>query len=205
MIVRWTVADTLEVCIVWISGHYSQLHVTAPIHRAQDVPDYDRFLERIHMLWRTGMKDQEIATQMTEEGFHSARLPHVSVYAVLKARLRYHWQQTPESSKRYVRSELGYWSVRDLAAHLECDAHWIYRQIETGRIGALYLKRCPPRNAYLIQDDPVLLASLQEARKQVEALGEHRLDKKTRKQLPPFSPTLATDVHEEAQTMQELS
>jgi hypothetical protein len=177
--------------------------LTAAIHCAQDVPDYDRFLERIHVLWASGMKDEEIAAQMTQEGFHSARLSSVSAHAVLKARLRYHWQQTPESSRRYAKSEPGYWSVRDLAAHLECDVHWVYRYIETGRIDAVYLKHCPPRNAYLIQDDPILLASLREARKQVEELGQRRLNKKTRKQLPPFSPTSETDKHEDDLEEQE--
>ena len=42
------------------------------------------------------MKDEEIATQLTQEGFHSARLPSVSKYTVIKTRLRYHWQRTPE-------------------------------------------------------------------------------------------------------------
>jgi Recombinase/Recombinase zinc beta ribbon domain len=196
VIVRWTVADTLEVCIVWISGHYSRLHVTAPIHRAQDVPDYDRFLERIHALWGAGMKDEEIAAQLTQEGFHSARLPSVSRYAVLKVRLRYHWQRTPEDSRRYVHSESGYLSVRELAAQLDCDAYWVHRQIETGRIASTYLKRCPPRNAYLIRDDPDLLATLREERLQVEALGQRRLTKKTRKQLPAFSPAPEAGKHE---------
>ncbi len=203
VIVRWMTADTLEVCIVWISGYYSRLHVTSPIHRAQDVPDYDRFLERIHALWESGMKDEEIAAQLTQEGFHSARLPHVSTYTVIKARLRYHWQRTPEDSRRYAHSEPGYLSVRELAAQLDCDAHWVHRQIETGRIDTNYLKRCPPRNAYLIQDDPVLLSSLREERSQVEALGQRRLNKKTRKQLPPFSPVSETDKHECAVEEQE--
>jgi hypothetical protein len=151
------------------------------------------------------MKDEEIAAQLTQEGFHSARLPYVSTQAVLKARLRYHWQRTPEDSRRYVHSEPGYLSVRDLAAVLRCDAHWVHRQIETGRIDSTYLKRCSPRNAYLIQDDPTLLATLREERSQVEDLGRRRFNKKTRKQLPSFSSTLATDKHEETQTEQELS
>ena len=107
VIVRWATSDTMEICIVWISGHYSQLRLTAAIHRAQDVPEYDRFLERIQALWAAGMKDKEIAAQLTQEGFHSARLSSVSAHAVLKVRLRYHWQQTPESSKRYAQSEPG--------------------------------------------------------------------------------------------------
>ena len=190
VIVRWSVADTLEVCIVWISGFYSRLQVTAPIHRAQDVPNYDLFLQRIHALWESGMKDEEIAGQLTQEGFHSARLPSVSTHAVLKVRLRYHWQRTPEDSRRYVHSEPGYLSVRELAVRLDCDTYWVHRQIETGRIDPTHLKRCSPRNAYLIQDDPTLLTTLREARKQVEELGQRRLTKKTRKQLPPFSEAL---------------
>jgi hypothetical protein len=91
--------------------------------------------------------------------------------------------------------------VRDLAAQLDCDAYWVHRQIETGRIDPTYLRRCPPRNAYLIQDDPALLATLREERSQVEALGQRRLNKKTRKQLPPFSP--APEAGKDESTVEE--
>jgi hypothetical protein len=37
--------------------------------------------------------------------------------------------------------------------------------------------------AILIQDDPALLSSLREARKQVEELGQQGLNKETRKRL----------------------
>jgi DNA invertase Pin-like site-specific DNA recombinase len=192
VIVRWATSDTVEVRVVWISGHYSQVQFASPIHRAQDVAQYEIFKERLHALWASGMKDEQIAAQLTQEGFHSARLPHVSKATVCKVRLRYHWQ-SPASSKRYAHSLPGFLSVRDLAALLECDAHWVYRQIETGWIEATYLMRSPPRNAYLVQADPDLISHLQEARMQVEELGKHRLNKKTRQQLPAYSPPSAVD------------
>lgn len=196
VIVRWETSDTMEIRIVWISGHYSQLHLTSAIQRTQDIANYDRFLERIHTLWESGMKDEEIAVQLTQEGFHSARLPSVSKYTVIKIRLRYHWQPTPEDSTRYVHSEPGYLCVRDLATQLECDVHWVHQQIETGRIDPAYLRRSQSRNAYLIQDDPALLATLREARKQGEDLGQQRLNKKMRKELSPFSSVSETNKHE---------
>jgi hypothetical protein len=192
VIVRWETSDIVGVCLVWISGHYTTLQFVSTIHRTQDLAQYETFKERIHDLWSAGLKDQEIAAQMTREGFHSARSTHVSGATVLKIRLRYHWQRTPESSGRYAHSEPGYLSVRDLAARLSCDVHWVHRQIEAGRIDAAYLKRCSPRNAYLIQDDPELLAFLQKERRQAEELGQQRLAKKARKQLPSCS-EVATD------------
>jgi hypothetical protein len=124
---------------------------------------------------------------MTQEGFHSARSTRVSEATVCKIRLHYRGPRTPNNSRRYAHGEPGYLSVRDLAERLSCDIHWIYRQIEAGRIDAAYLKRCPPRNAYFIQDHPELLASLHEAKKQAEEFGQQRLAKKMRKQLPSFS------------------
>jgi DNA invertase Pin-like site-specific DNA recombinase len=187
VIVRWETSDTVMVCLVWISGHYTTLQFVSTIHRTQDLAQYETFKERIHDLWSAGMKDQEIAVQMTQEGFHSARSTRVSEATVLKIRQRYHWLRTPESSNRYAHSEPGYLSVRDLAARLSCDVHWVHRQIEAGRIDPAYLKRCSPRNAYLIQDHPELLASLLEGRRQAEELGQQRLAKKARKQLSSFS------------------
>jgi DNA invertase Pin-like site-specific DNA recombinase len=187
VIIRWETSDTVVVCLVWISGHYTTLQFVSTVHRTQDLAQYETFKERIHDLWSAGMKDQEIAAQMTREGFHSARSTRVSEATVCKVRLHYRWQRTPDSSRRYTHSEPGYLSVRDLAERLSCDVHWVYRQIEAGRIDAAYLKRCPPRNAYLIQDHPELLAFLHEAKKQAEELGQQRLAKKTRKRLPSFS------------------
>lgn len=184
VIVHWQTSDTVEVCIVWISGHYTTLQFVSTISRTQDLAQYETLKKRIHDLWGAGMKDKEIAAQVTLEGFHSARSTRVSEATVYKIRLRYHWLNTPDNSERYVHSESGYLSVRDLAALLSCDAHWVHRQIEQGRIDAVYLKRCPPRNTYLIQDHPDLLASLRKQRQQAEELGQRRLATKTRKQLP---------------------
>jgi DNA invertase Pin-like site-specific DNA recombinase len=192
VIVRWATSDTVEVRVVWISGHSSQVSFPAPIHRAQDVAQYAPFRERLHALWLAGLTDEEIAAQLTQEGFHSARLPHVSKVSVYKVRLRYQWLN-PASSRRLVQSQPGYFSVRELAAHLECDAHWVYRQIETGRIEARYLQRCPPRHGYLVQDDPELLSRLRAARAQVEELGQRRLTKKTRTSLPAFASQAGVD------------
>ena len=147
---------------------------------------------------------QDIAAQLTLEGFHSARSAQVSVATIYKIRLRYHWQRTPEDSKRFVHGEPGYLSVRDLAIRLSCDAYWVHRQIETGRIDPVYLKRCSPRHAFVIQDHPELLASLHEARKQAEELGQQRLAKKTRKQLPSFLPMVADGKAERIGEEQEL-
>lgn len=204
VVVRWETSDTVVVYLVWISGYYTTLHFVSKIHRTQDLTEYETLKERIHNLWSAGMKDQEIAAQVTLEGFHSARSAQVSVASIYKIRLRYHWQRTPEDSKRFVHGEPGYLSVRDLAVRLSCDAYWIHRQIETGRIDPVYLKRGSPRNAYLIQDHPELLASLHEARKQVEELGQQRLAKKTRKQLPAFSEVAADGKLDTVTEEQEL-
>lgn len=192
VIVRWETSDTVEVRIVWISGAYTQIHYSPPIHRTQDIAHYEALKERIHTLWEAGNKDEDIAAQLTQEGFHSARASHVSKATVYKIRLRHHWQ-SPEGSRRYTQSQPGYLSVRELAAQLECDAYWVYRQMELGRIEATFLKRCPPRNAYLIQADPDLLSRLREERRQAEELGQYRLHKKIQKQLPPFSPASEVD------------
>jgi DNA invertase Pin-like site-specific DNA recombinase len=197
VIVWWETANILEVRIVWISGHYSQLQVTVPIHRAEDIPNYDHLLSRIHTLWEAGLKDEEIASQLTQEGFHSARSIAVSKQTVCKLRLRHHWLRAQESTSGYVSSEPGYLSIRDLATQLECDPRWVYQQIKTGHIHASALRRSSSGHGYLIQDDPALFSSLQQARKQTEVVGRQRLEKKTRKQFSPFSSSLEADKQEE--------
>jgi recombinase/recombinase-like zinc beta ribbon protein len=113
VIVRWQTSDTIEVCLVWISGYYTTLQFVSTIHRTQDLAQYETLKERIHDLWGAGMKDREIAAQVTQEGFHSARSTRVSEATVYKIRLRYHWLNTPDNSERYAHSEPSYLSVRE--------------------------------------------------------------------------------------------
>jgi hypothetical protein len=49
--------DQIEVKIVWISGHFSVVQVTPPIHRQADVSNYEEICARIDELFHNGSTD----------------------------------------------------------------------------------------------------------------------------------------------------
>jgi hypothetical protein len=121
-------------------------------------------VERIHELWALGQGDDDIAAQLTQEGFHSARSVGVSPVAVMKIRLEHKWYLALHQS-RNVDELSGYLTVTGLARQVGVDRSWVYRRLERGQIEAQYYTRHPQSGTYLIVNDPELIASLRPALK----------------------------------------
>jgi len=157
-------ADTVEVKIVWISGHYSVSYAMPPIHRQQDVTDNDKMVERIQVLCHQDLDDEEIARQLTTEGFRTARSLSVSPKAVLKIRGRYDLHLVHHQIRDMLEFR-GRLTVRGLAARLGVGTTWVYNHIYDGTIDPSYVTQHPKGKFYLIQNDPKLVDQLQEHRK----------------------------------------
>jgi hypothetical protein len=164
VVLKRTAPDRVEIKIVWVSGHFSVFHVQPPIWRERDVSGYDQMVERVHELWALGQVDEEIAAQLTQEGFHSARSVGVSPVAVMKIRLEHKWYLTLHQS-RGVDALDGYLTVTGLAKQIGVDRSWVYRRLERGQIETHYYTRHPQSGIYLIVNDPELIASLRQALK----------------------------------------
>jgi len=161
VIIKRPVPDKIAIRIVWISGCYTDQTALTPIHREQDVSGYEHMVGRIRQLWQQGDNDEQIAQQLTAEGFHSARSPHVTPHSVLKIRLAHQWY-LPRAQIR--RSEVidGYYTVRGLAMQLTVNNSTIYRYIYNKVISPQHIKRDPQSGAYLIRQDEKLLEQLQQ-------------------------------------------
>jgi hypothetical protein len=151
--------DRVEVRIVWVSGHYSTVYAQPPISRLRDLADYESMVQRIEALWCEGLNDKQIAAQLTAEGFHSARCPHVPAITVQKIRLEHGWHLTLARSKNALELD-GYLTVQGLAKQLELDRSTVYRLIYSGQVDPCYITRDPQSNIYLIQNDPELIEHL---------------------------------------------
>lgn len=149
-------SDTVESKVVWVSGAISRLLVHPPIHRAVDVSDYDRLVERILALSAEGYQDTEIARQVTAEGFRSARSGGVPLRQVFKIRQAHGVASLTEQFRHSDKLD-GCWTVWGLSRELGIDRNWLYRRI--GR-GTLPVRRHPATGHYLIADDPSLLDQL---------------------------------------------
>jgi hypothetical protein len=159
VILTRTKPDEVEVKIVWVSGHFSVQQLTPPIHRQQDVSRYPEFVARLHTLYEQGYTDVQMASQLTREGFHTARIQAVSAQTVLKIRRQHGWVSHYHRHRRAEHVE-GNWTIHGLAHHLGVDRDWFYRRIYAGRLRAPDVVRLPGYGNYVIRDDPALLQRL---------------------------------------------
>jgi hypothetical protein len=162
VILKRTAPDRVEVKIVWVSGHFSMCYVQPPILRECDVSGYDQMVQRVRELWSQGRTDEEIAAQLTEEGFHSARSSGVVPVAVQKIRLHHKWHVMLHRSRGANELD-GYLTPAGLAKLVGVDRSWVYRHLERGQIDKRYYTRHPQSSTYLIVKDPDFIASLRQA------------------------------------------
>jgi hypothetical protein len=161
VVLRRDVPDQLEVRIIWVSGHYSVVYVQPPIIHCEGVSRYQEMVQRIKTLWEEGLSDEEIAAQLTEEGFHTARRACVAPLAVQKIRLAHQWK-LPLAQQRCALELDGRLTTRGLAARLGAKRTWVYERICRGTIDPHYVTRHPQTNLLLIQDDPDLIERLRQ-------------------------------------------
>lgn len=161
VIVKRPAPDHIDVRIVWVSGCYTDRTTQTPIHREQDVAGYEAMVERIRTLWQQGYNDEQMAAQLSAEGFHSARLPQVTPKSVMKIRLARQWY-LPFDQLRRIAEVDGYFTAAGLAKRLAVNGSTIYRFIYLEVIPPAAVKRDPRAGVYLIRNDAALLARLQQ-------------------------------------------
>lgn len=161
VIIRRPALDQVAVRIVWISGCFSDHTGITPIWREQDVSRYEQMAERIQELCQQGYNDDRIAKQLTDEGFHSARLPQVTRISVMKVRLARKWHSPFEQcrGKDSVGDRL---TVNGLAKQLRTNESTIYRFIYRRIIPADCVIRNPQVGVYLIRNDEQLIERLRQ-------------------------------------------
>jgi hypothetical protein len=159
VIVKRPVPDQIQARIVWISGHYSDHTAITPVHSEQDVTGYDEMVDRIQELWEQGYNDDQMAAQLTDEGFHSARSPYVTSDSVTKIRLARKWYLPPAQMWR-VEEVDEFLTTRGLAKQLGLNSSTICRYIYKGIIPPEDVTRDTASGLYLIRNDPRLVDRL---------------------------------------------
>ncbi len=95
--------NSIEIKIVWVSGHYTVVEGHPPVYRISDLHDLQLMTERIHELWKVKKTDREIAALLSQEGFRSPRSLHVKPTTVQKIRLHNNWKsQTTKVALRIL-------------------------------------------------------------------------------------------------------
>jgi hypothetical protein len=160
VILKRTDDNTVKVRIVWVSGHYSVVYAQPPVYRTRRLANYDQLVARIQTLWST-QNDDQIAAQLTQEGFRSPRALGLTANTVQRIRLEHGWKRPPRPPQR-ISATPGYLSVTDFAQRLSVHPSWVYRRIRQRQIDPAYLRTHPSHKAMMIRDDPVLIAQLQQ-------------------------------------------
>jgi hypothetical protein len=162
VILKRSSPDTVEVKIVWLSGHYSLVYARPPVRRRQDLSCYEEMVERVGELWRQGLADPQIAEQLTAEDFRSAMSPaEVLPSTVRKIRHEQRWCHRLGRSGKALELE-GQLTTGGLAGLLGVNRSWVYRRLRRGQIDPQYVSRHGENGIYLIQNDPQLIKQLKQ-------------------------------------------
>ena len=161
VILKRAAPGSVEIKIVWVSGHYSIQEAWQPTNHIHNLPNFEKMMERIEVLWRQEFNDTQIATQLSAEGFRSAYSKIVTPATVQKFRLKNGWRYPPSHYQPELEMD-GYLTIAQLAARLGVYRQWLYKRIHNGQIAPCHVIRHPKYNAFLIRDDPDLLEQLRQ-------------------------------------------
>ncbi|MBV7335884.1 hypothetical protein KFU94_48115 [Chloroflexi bacterium TSY] len=164
---------TIEVKIVWLSGHYSLFAANRPFQKWEEVPFYPEMLKRIHQLWEQGASDSDIAELLNKEAFTAMDGSALTHAIIRNLRLRQGWSVRPAGKQTPPKVD-GKFTARGLAIECGADKEWVRRQIFRGAIPPEVVTRHPHQRCYLIDASDQLI-------KQLKAKALHRKRYKMRK------------------------
>ena len=145
VVVRRQGGGSVDVRVVWKGGDTSTEAVAVPTASWADLVNVTALGEAIERLTREGKSDQEIAEELTAQGYRSPRRQAVSVHMVLRLRLR----RGVLRPRKRQQSVAGYLTVRQLAERLQITSSWIYEGIYKGKID---VARDPTWKVYLFPE-----------------------------------------------------
>lgn len=158
VVLKKTAADEIETRIAWTSGGCWIMPVSKSIHTFSNSPRYEEIVERIHTLWRAGLTDQDIAKQLSSEGFRSPRGTPFLCNTVLRVRVKYSWRSVIRRRRQAISSPKGYLSTKELAKRLGVTLQSVYRYIKKGYIPRKHI--IAQKAAFFIKDCDQVFSSL---------------------------------------------
>lgn len=165
--------STIDVKIVWLSGHYTCFNTNRAAQKWSDISFYPQLLERIQQLWGQGTSDDEIATILNHENFTAIDGSPLSRIIIRDLRLKQGWSVRPAAAKIPPKVD-GKFTTRGLAIACHADTKWVQRQIYDGTIPPELLTRHPHQRCYLIDASNQLIEQLKS-----KAANRRRYKKRT--------------------------
>jgi DNA invertase Pin-like site-specific DNA recombinase len=146
VVVRRLGGGAVEVRVVWKGGETGTEVVAVATASWADLSQARAMQEAIEQLVGEGKTDQEIAEELTAQGYRSPRREAVSAHMVLRLRLRQ--RVLRERGRR--RQVAGYLTVSQVAERLGIPPYWIYEGIYKG---AIEVVRDPQWKIYLFPEN----------------------------------------------------
>ncbi len=148
--------DHVRIRIIWKGGDNTNFDLPIPVGSLAELTNGEELEARIVALARLGFNDDDVASQLTTEGFRSPMRLTLLPSTVKRIRLEHHiFQQRSQSHPRQID---GYFTVSQLAKKLNLSKHWFYDRIHNGTIT---IARDQKTQLYLFPDEPNTLNKLQ--------------------------------------------
>ncbi|MGV2829481.1 hypothetical protein [Myxosarcina sp. GI1(2024)] len=148
--------DQVRIRIIWKGGDNTNFDLPIPVGSLAELTNGEELEARIVALARQGFHDDEVAAQLTTEGFRSPMGLTLFPSTVKRIRLEHRiFQQRSQSHPRHIE---GYLTVSQLAQRLNFSKHWFYDRIHNGTIA---IARDEKTQLYLFPDEPNTLTQLQ--------------------------------------------
>jgi DNA invertase Pin-like site-specific DNA recombinase len=152
VVLQRSAPDRVQVCIVWKGGESTPLSVAVSVGAFADLADASSMEQLIVEQSRQGIADEQIAQQLTAQGYRSPMREEVLPSTVRTIRLKHRIFQ--KRSQSHPRRVLGYLTVPQIAMALNLTPHWIYDRIYNGSI---QVTKPPTRGTFLFPDTPSTL------------------------------------------------
>jgi DNA invertase Pin-like site-specific DNA recombinase len=144
--------DLIHTRIVWKGGATSSFDIPIPVGSLAELHHSKQMEQRIVELSQQGKPDEEIAKELSTEGYRSPMGDHLLASTVQGIRLKH--RVLRNRSQSHPRRIDGYLTVPQIAKALDIPNHWIYDRI---RKGVINVKRDSQTGLYLFPDKPATL------------------------------------------------
>jgi DNA invertase Pin-like site-specific DNA recombinase len=157
VVVRRSAPDTVDLRIVWKGGDTSTAELPIPVGSWGKLASAGAMRQAIEDLARQGKSDQEIAEQLTRQGYRSPR--RLALTAATIRSIRFRFGVAVQRSRRCRRRVPGYLTVPQVARKLKIAPSWIYERIQGG---VIKVKKDLERRLYLFPDNPATVAAFRQ-------------------------------------------
>lgn len=159
VVLHRTAPDMVRARIVWKGGDTTSADIPVTVGSLASLSFVQEMETAVVQRARQGQTDEQMATELTQQGFRSPQRSIVLPSTVKSIRLRHHLMI--KRSQSHPRRIAGFWTASQIAEQLQISPYWIYDRIHNGTI---QVTKDPELQLYLFPDKPATLALFRKLR-----------------------------------------